>query len=393
MMLQLRGIIGLVAEREVRQRVRGRAFRVATALILLGVAGGILIPAWTGSSDEPRHVGVVGTLSKADQSAVTTAARGLGTTTELSTEPDSATALQRLREGELAVVIDGDSVVVHKPLDNRDTSQLARAIASGLGSSRAITAAGLTPQQINALAAAKPLAIHSLEGKRATSTETATAVIGLIVMFVLLSQYLTWTLTGVMEEKSSRVVEVLLGTLRPRQLLAGKLLGIGAVVFGQAALVAVVALVLGRATGSNVLHGAGTLTLLAFALWVLLGYVLYSWLYAAAGSMAERQEQVQSLAIPLMLPMLLGYIVSISMITSGGGTLLTVLAYIPPTAPFAMPSLVALHDVQWWQFAASCLLTLATTVLIARFAAGVYRRAILRTGGRVRLRDVLRSSA
>jgi ABC-2 type transport system permease protein len=120
-----------------------------------------------------------------------------------------------------------------------------------------------------------------------------------------------------------------------------------------------------------------------------LGYAFYCWVYAAAGSMAERQDQVQTLAFPLSIPILIGYIFSITVASTGNASLLfKVLAYLPLTAPFAMSTLVALGQVAWWQFLASVLITFAATAGMALFAARIYSRAVLRTGGRVRLREL-----
>ncbi len=206
---------------------------------------------------------------------------------------------------------------------------------------------------------------------------------------MLLTQFGTWLLMGVVEEKSSRVIEVLLSTLRPAQLLAGKVIGIGAVGLLQAALIVAVALGLGAAEGSTLVHGTAALEVVSALLWVVLGYAFYCWVYAAGGSLADRQEQVQSLAFPLQLPLLFGYIVSFTALGSGQPSeLVKVLAYLPPTAPFAMPVLVGLGDVSWWGFTVSVALMLVATVGVARLASTVYRRAILRTGGRVHVREL-----
>ena len=206
----------------------------------------------------------------------------------------------------------------------------------------------------------------------------------------MLTQYNTWILIGVMQEKSSRVVEVLLATVRPIQLLGGKVLGIGLVALGQATLIVGFALIVGAAVGSDLLHGSAPLVLACEALWLVLGYAFYCWLYAAGGSTAERQDQVQTLALPLSLPILLGYIFSITVASSGNPDLFfKVLAYLPPTAPFCMPVLVSLSQVTWWEFVISVLITIAGTVGMAIFAARIYRRAVLRTGGRVKVRELL----
>ena len=156
------------------------------------------------------------------------------------------------------------------------------------------------------LAHPAPLPITSLEPALHNQTARVTAIYGLILMFVLLSQYGTWILLGVVEEKSSRVVEVLLSTLRPAQLLTGKVIGIGAVAFAQGALLVAVALGLAEAVGSDLVHGTAPLEVGCVLVWLVLGYAFYCWVYAAAGSLAERQEHVQTLAFPLQIPILFG---------------------------------------------------------------------------------------
>jgi ABC-2 type transport system permease protein len=194
-----------------------------------------------------------------------------------------------------------------------------------------------------------------------------------------------------MEEKASRVVEVLLAAVRPIQLLAGKVIGIGAVALAQAIALVVFALVLAAAVGSNLVHGTAPHVLVATLVWLVLGYAFYSWVYAAAGSTAERQDQVQSLALPLSAPLIFGYLVSLVGVSSGHpSALVKVLAYLPPTAPFAMPTLVGFGEATWWQFLLSVVISLVCTFFVALVAAGVYRRAVLRTGGRVRIRELIR---
>jgi ABC-2 type transport system permease protein len=110
--------------------------------------------------------------------------------------------------------------------------------------------------------------------------------------------------------------------------------------------------------------------------------------------MAERQDQIQTLVFPLSLPMIFGYVMGLTAVSSANpSTLFEVLAYLPPTAPFAMPVLVGLGAANWLEFLASVAISVASTVLVARLATNIYRRAILRTGRRVRLREVLSSAS
>lgn len=395
----LLGDTGLVAGREIHERLRGRVFRVVTAILFVAVAAAVVIPtALHSTSSRFTRVGVV-RASPALDDEIRAVAGSVKLSARLVDEPDLATAKAALSAGRVKLVVDGiSSLVVNNPISAGDTSAQARFVrdlALTLGARKAFAAAGLTPSQASIVALAGALPVASLRpAKKPQTTAEATALIGVIMIFVVLTQYLTWTLMGVLEEKASRVVEVLLATVRPVQLLAGKLLGIGVVAMVQAGALVAFALLLADAVGSSILHGAAPLVVAASLVWLILGYAFYSWLYAAAGSMAERQDQVQSMSLPLVAPMLFGYIVALTGASSGRPSLLVkVLAYLPPTAPFAMPTLVGFSHASWWQFAASVAISLLATVGVAVAAAHVYRRSVLRTGQRVRLREIVTKPA
>ena len=391
---QTLGDAGLVALREIRERVRGRIFRVGTIVILLAVGAAIIIPALhKGSSSPAQRVGVVGVDVASVQPLLKEAAASAGTKITVVSEDTITDANDALRAGTIDMVVDGDNrVVVNQPLDSSntssDTAALAQTLASALGIEQAYKAAGLSPGQVAQLSQAKPVPVQSLQG-HSKSTVKTTSVIGLVLLFLMLTQYNTWIMTGVMQEKASRVVEVLLAAVRPLQLLGGKVLGIGLVAMGQAALIVVFALVVAAAVGSDILHGTAPLVLASELLWLVLGYAFYCWVYAAAGSMAERQDQVQTLALPLTLPIVVAYVLAITAASTGSASpFFEVLAYLPPTAPFAMPVLVGLGLVSWWQFVLSVVLAIAGTVGVALLAERIYRRAVLRSGQRVRLHDL-----
>jgi len=395
---RLTGYTGLVAAREIRQRVRGRIFRVGTVLILLVVAAAIVIPVLNKSRSGPQVVGIVGSLPAPLRAAVVAAGATTGAAVRLVPEADLAAARADLRSGRIGLaIVSARAVLVSKAIGAADTSagaQLVRAVSRTLGVDEAVRAAGLSAAQLTQLARARPLPVTSLQPAPPSGSTHGASLVGLILVFLMLTQYNTWTLIGVMEEKSSRVVEVLLAAVRPVQLLGGKVLGIGLVAFAQAALVVAFALALAEAVGSDLLQGTAPLVLVSTLAWLVLGYAFYCWVYAAAGSMAERQDQVQSLAFPLSLPIVFGYIMALTTVGSGSpSAFFKVLAYLPPTAPFAMPVLVGFGAVSWWEFAASAALSVLCTVGVARLAAGIYRRAILRTGRRVRLREVVSASA
>jgi len=390
----LLGDTGLVAWREIRERVRGRVFQVVTVILFAVVTAAVLIPTLHAGTTTSQRVGVVAGSAPVE-AELRGLARSAGVPVELVSEPGLPQARAALGAGRLDMVLDGTGkILVNQPIAGSDTSagaRYVRAVSQALGAQHAFAQAGLTQRQAATVARAKPLPVESLQpGKKPRTTAEATALLGVILIFVVLTQYLTWTLMGVMEEKASRVVEVLLATVRPIQLLAGKVIGIGAVALAQAVALVVFALALAEAVGSSLVHGAAPLVVAAILAWLVLGYAFYSWLYAAAGSLAERQDQVQSMALPLSAPLIFGYIVSLIGVSSGAPSLLVkVLAYLPPTAPFAMPALIGFGDATWWQFLLSVAVTLGGTVVVAFAAAQVYRTAVLRTGGRVRLRELL----
>ncbi len=388
----LLGDTGLVAAREVHERLRGRFFRVITVILLAVVAAAIVIPTLHSASRPVVRVGVVGPLS-ASQRATVAAALAHARLSGLAIEQrDIADARAALRVHRVSVVIEGGRALLVEPGASAGGSTTAMtaaiAIAAALGLQDAFRAAGLSASQAAVIERARPLPIHS--AARPSGAARGTSVIGLVFIFILLTQYLAWTLVGVMEEKTSRVVEVLLATVRPIQLLGGKVLGIGLVALLQAGLVVVFALVLANAVGSDLLNGTAPIVVAASLLWLVLAYAFYAWVFAAAGSMAERQDQAQSMSLPLSVPIILGY--GLALVNSGPGpasTFIKVLAYLPPTAPFGMPLLVAKGEVTWWEFLVAVGLSIGSTAVVARFAALVYERAVLRTGHRIRLREVL----
>jgi ABC-2 type transport system permease protein len=394
--------VGLIMAREVRERLRGRVFKVTTVFILLVVAAAIVIPVLHNGKAKPQEVGIVGALSSSLRATVTSSAKSADVSVHFVPESSVKKARADLHSGRInAAIVDARELIVDVALSPTDSSagaQLIRSVAENLGIAEAFQAAQLSPAQSETLKGAKALPITSVEGSKTKSgagnAGEATSLIGIILIFVMLQQYNTWILMGVMEEKSSRVIEVLLSAVRPIQLLTGKVLGIGLAALSQATLVVAFALVLSKAVGSTLVHGTAPLVIASTFIWLVLGYVFYCWVYAAAGSMVERQDQIQSLVLPLSLPMIFGYLMALTGATSGApSALLKVLAYLPPTAPFAMPVLVGFKAVTWWEFLGSAIISVICTVGIARLAATIYRRAILRTGGRVRFREVLARTA
>ena len=158
----------------------------------------------------------------------------------------------------------------------------------------------------------------------------------------------------------------------------------------QAVAMVAVFLGLGAAVGSSLVHGAAAGIVIVGAVFLVLGYAFYCTAFAAAGSLVSRQSDVGTVVMPVQLPLIVAYALSYTVIyANGASTFYHVLGFLPPTAPIAMPVLYAAGDVPAWQAAVSAVLVAVGTVWMARTAATIYGRSILRTGPRVRLREVL----
>ena len=204
--------------------------------------------------------------------------------------------------------------------------------------------------------------------------------------------YGLWVATGVVEEKSSRVVEILLSTLSPRALMAGKIVGLGLLGMGQLLLVVAVGIALALATGSLEPNAGDVGPALLVLLWFPLGYALYASLYAATAALVSRQEDLQSATTPLTILILVSFFLSFSALEDPGGTLAKVASLVPFSAPLVMPGRMALGDATPVEVAVAVVLLVATTILLVRVGARVYAGAILRTGKPVKLLEALRTS-
>jgi ABC-2 type transport system permease protein len=177
-------------------------------------------------------------------------------------------------------------------------------------------------------------------------------------------------------------------------LLSGKVIGIGLLALLQAAGMVAVFLGLGNAVGSSIVHGAAPGIVVAGAVFLVIGYAFYCTAYAAAGSLVSRQSEIGTVIVPVGIPLIIAYALSYTVLyATNANTFYRVLGFLPPTSPIAMPVLYAAGDVPAWQVVVSAVLLAAGTVLMARAAATIYSRSILRTGTRLRLRQVLREKA
>jgi len=382
----------LVVQREIRERTQAKSFWIASVILLVAVAAGAIIPALLSGHRSTAQVGIVGGDTVALTQTALEAGRITETTVNVITVPDVASAKAQLLSGNLdAVLVGGTEVLVKQNAVFGSKGTLAGTLAQVGGFAKVYQA--LPPAVAASVArSGVGLPIHGLipppQGLASRFTGLAVA----ILIYVIIITFGMRITIGVGEEKSSRVVEVLLTTLRPVQLLAGKVIGMGALAMAQVAALAGCYLALGYALGSPAVQGAAIGVVAAAVVWLLLGYAFYCTAYAAAGSLITRQADAYNATIPLQVPLILGYVLAYTVLFSGGVSwFYHLLAFVPFTAPVAMPVLIAVGAAPLWEIVLSAAITIASTVVMVRFAATIYERAILRTGGRLKVRQVLAS--
>jgi ABC-2 type transport system permease protein len=213
-----------------------------------------------------------------------------------------------------------------------------------------------------------------------------------IVLFISVSTFGGFVLTGVVEEKTTAVVEILLAQVRAHQLLAAKVLGIGAVALIQFATAVAAALIALRISGPTI-PSEVWFAVPSTIFWFVAGFALYSTLFALAGSFVSRQEDAQAAAAPISMLFLAAYLVVFSVSSNPGGAVATVLSIIPFFAPLLMPLRIASGVAPWCQITLSAVLLVGAAYAVLRVAGRVYARTLLHRGSRVRWKQALRLSA
>jgi ABC-2 type transport system permease protein len=258
-----------------------------------------------------------------------------------------------------------------------------------------ITRAGGDPAAVNAAVGAASVDVQTLE--QAREFQVQRLVIGIlvsIVVYIAVMLYGQAVAQGVVEEKSSRIVELLLTAIRPWQLMLGKVAGIGLVGLAQLAVVAAVGVGAGVASGvinfpTSIALGAA---LWAVA-WFLLGFLLYALMFAALGALVSRQEDVGGVTAPALMLIILPYVAGISILPADPeNQVLGIASVIPFFAPMLMPMRIALGVASVWEVVTAVGLTILLIVALVWLAGRVYSNAVLRTGSRVKLTDALRAA-
>jgi ABC-2 type transport system permease protein len=382
----------LVAHREFTERLRSRAYQLSTVITLLLVAGLLVVP--TFFDDPARYeIGLAGSVPERLEDQVLAGAAEPDTEVVLRPMSDAAAIRAGLEEGDIDIGLVDGSTVVTGPDSPPELVTLVTAAAAAQSLRTAAEQLDITPDALGALLSAAPVVEEVEPVDEAEEQRLFLAFIGTLVLFVSIVTYGQWVLQGVVEEKSSRVVEVILGAVQPRHLLGGKVLGIGALGLIQVLAIAATGLVASRLAGPVDMPPVTFGVVMTVLVWFVLGFAFYAAGYAVAGSLVSNNEDAQNASFPLTLLLMAGYFVSTSALSGGGDNLLLqVLSIVPPFSPLVMPLRQVSGDAAAWEVVMAVILMVAAIAAMLRVGGRVYSGGLLRSGGRAKLRDAFRGS-
>jgi len=417
----------LVAKRELRERVRSRLFGVSTVLLSALAIGVALTPLFISLADRgsTTKIAVVATDDKLAANVIAVMGPALNSTTGSATAKpyvfeqaaDNGAVADEVSSGQfdgaLIVTRDGaqllhfqfiagDSIGPDK-LQNIGTGALALALIDWTNRNRSAnpTSNFVMPTidvqaAVNKSAGNAPLQASEFAARRIVG------VVFVVLIFITLVIYGMWVAAGVVAEKSSRVMELLISAASPAQLVVGKVIGIGLAGLLQYAAIVIpaIATLLLEDRIAAVVLGAGSLTrmslsvltpalLLAYAGFWILGFVLYSLIYAAAGSLVSRPEDLQVLALPLSLVAIVGYLEAVMALSGGISTFMRVSSFIPFWSPFIMLTRLAIGRADPWEVAAAYALLLVAIGVVGVLAVRIYSAGVLLYGQRPGFRAIV----
>jgi ABC-2 type transport system permease protein len=350
----------LVAEREILSQVRAKAFLISTTITLVLVIGGIILSSVLGGREtEATPVAVAGSVPAVVAESETLAI------TEVA---DRDEAEELIRSGEV------DAALV------RDDSPVGfSVIALDEAPAELVAALSVSPE-------VQLLEPAEAEGGLRTLIGLA---FGLVFMIAVLGSGAT-IMQNTVQEKQSRVVEILLAAVPARALLAGKILGNSVIGVGTAAAIAAAAALGLAVTGQSELLDLLSAPLIWFVVFFIFGFVLVASVFAAGAALVSRQEDTGAVMTPAMMLVMIPYF---GVVLFGDNPLvMTILSYIPFSAPVAMPVRMFFGEAEWWEPLISLALLVVAAAAVMLVASKIYTNSLLRMGSRVSLRDALKAS-
>ncbi|OZD00993.1 ABC transporter permease [Rhodococcus sp. 06-235-1A] len=378
--------VSLIAKREFTVQVMKKSFVISNVIILAVIVGGIIaFSIFSGSGDEERDViGIAGDQSIA--AVVEATGDAVGSPVEVREIADAGAARSGVESGDLDVALVPDGTAgAYTAVTESDLTGTLRAVVEGSVATQATNAAlaqqGVDRSELGAATSAATVTVDAIDPPDPEAGQrTALALSAVFLLYAQIIGFGMYVAMGVVEEKSSRVVELLLSTVRPLQLLWGKILGIGAVGILQLALYGIAGVGAGLGTGVLTVTGAAVSVFAATLAWFILGFAFFAVLYAAGGSMVSRQEDVNSTTMPLLILIMAMFFAAFYSVSDPESTLANTLSWIPPFSAIMMPLRIAAGVTSPVQIIGSAVLMVITTAILAMGAAKIYQRSILRIG-------------
>lgn len=374
--------IRTVSGREIQVAMRSKGLIITAAIVLVVVVGGVFLISWLNSRDEDNpSLAVAGV----DETAVT-AVVGEGIDVTSVDSRDAAVDAIKDDGKDAALVRDNDGFTLIADGTPDDALVAASQVAaSAIAQNDALDAVGVDPGEFAAALPDATVETVDVSDEATDDTQPAvvTTMLGTMVILTFIMTFAANVGGRVTEEKSSRVVEIILATIRPLDLLIGKVVAMLIVGFVGTAVILGAALASMAATGmlADVDLEPATLGILMVS--YILGMLFFSALYAAAGSLVSRAEELGSTQMPVMLlffavmyPPIFGW-------SAMDSTVMEVLAWVPPMSMGVAPMQYAAGNLSLLGLAASFLLLAVATLLVLMVVARIYRGSILNNGRRL----------
>lgn len=385
-----------LAKRDFTQRVRSKAFMISMLLIVgVVLAVGPLIALAEGE-DQPSRIAIVGELPDGSEAAIRQQANLLELDITMQQYPDLPSAESALTDGNADVVVNGTTELIF----NKEPSlRLSAVITNGVATARRqITAEqmGLSATDVNSLLVPIQMTERTIEppASEEDNGRQFAAFIVLMMLYISILIFGQFVMMGVMEEKQTRVVEVVLSRVKPTDVLIGKVLGIG--LLGLIQIVVLGGALYFTMTVADIaeldLSGIGPMLIGMLILWYLLGYAFYSFMYGSLGATISRQEDMQGVAMLPVLLILPGFFLGQMAMLEPDMTLTRIASLIPVWSPMVMAVRATVGDVPVWEVTLAIVLVVALTVLMVKLGGRIYRGAILQSGKKTKLRTAWKSA-
>jgi len=390
--------VWLVARREILERGRSRGFILSVAFTTLIVIGSFVLPAILFGDEQATKIGVVEPAPPALVTTIESTATLFDRMVEVTTYPTAAAADAALADETVEVIVEvpadlsGAGAVRFQEEPDQGIAQLISAATIALRVQDVLGASNV--DQAALAGAQQPPTVNAVDPQtEADQARFLVANIGAVLILVGIFSFGFTVLTGVVEEKQSRVVEVVLSTVRARDLLMGKVLGIGVLGVVQLVVFVTAALVAALATDRLVLPATTPGAIVLLGVWFVLGYLLYSTALGFLGALASRMEEASNASTPVTMIAMISYFVAIfAVIDDPDGLVATIATFLPPSAPFVVPLRAAFDAIPPWQIGVSALITVIGIWVLFSIGARVYAGAVLQVGGRMKIRDAWRSA-